>query len=159
MMLRARIDVVATQGLCRLSWGNLESNVRCADPEIIDWPWELLGLRAQVDDREWIDSVVVGEDIVQREDMHMCDLVQGGLASPAYDVGRCALLLCDVISLRCCACGMARWAQVSCLMVNSCSAMRVIQEQQDSQVFQPISTSLLHILAVTAGKHAVQYML
>ena len=44
----------------------------------------------QVDDKEWIDAVVIGEDIVQREDMHMCDLVQGGLASPAYDVGRWA---------------------------------------------------------------------
>ena len=42
----------------------------------------------QVDDQEWIDQVVKGEDIVQREDMHMCDLVQKGLASPAYDVGR-----------------------------------------------------------------------
>ena len=41
-----------------------------------------------MDDVEWIDAVVLGEDIVQREDMHMCDLVQGGLASPAYDVGR-----------------------------------------------------------------------
>ena len=45
-------------------------------------------LGVQVDDKEWIDAVVIGEDIVQREDMHMCDLVQGGLASPAYDVGR-----------------------------------------------------------------------
>ncbi|CAL5220057.1 g2008 [Coccomyxa viridis] len=44
----------------------------------------------RVDDKEWIDAVVLGEDIVQREDMHMCDLVQGGLASPAYDVGRYA---------------------------------------------------------------------
>lgn len=42
----------------------------------------------QVNDQEWIDQVVKGEDIVQREDMHMCDLVQKGLASPAYDVGR-----------------------------------------------------------------------
>lgn len=41
-----------------------------------------------MDDQEWIDQVVMGEDIVQREDMHMCDLVQKGLASPAYDVGR-----------------------------------------------------------------------
>ena len=47
----------------------------------------------QLEDKEWIDAVVTGEDIVQREDMHMCDLVQGGLASPAYDVGRCAALL------------------------------------------------------------------
>ena len=45
---------------------------------------------AQLDDKEWIDGVVKGEDIVQREDMHMCDLVQSGLTSPAYDVGRCA---------------------------------------------------------------------
>lgn len=36
--------------------------------------------------------MVIGEDIVQREDMHMCDLVQKGLASPAYDVGRWAHL-------------------------------------------------------------------
>ena len=42
----------------------------------------------QLDDKAWIDAVVNGEDIVQREDMHMCDLVQGGLNSPAYDVGR-----------------------------------------------------------------------
>ena len=45
---------------------------------------------AQLEDSEWIDSVVQGEDIVQREDMHMCDLVQSGLTSPAYDVGRWA---------------------------------------------------------------------
>ena len=38
-----------------------------------------------------MDSVVEGEDIVQREDMHMCDLVQSGLTSPAYDVGRCII--------------------------------------------------------------------
>lgn len=43
----------------------------------------------QLGDEEWIDQVVKGEDIVQREDMHMCDLVQSGLNSPAYDVGRC----------------------------------------------------------------------
>ena len=43
----------------------------------------------QLDDKAWVDSVVEGEDIVQREDMHMCDLVQSGLTSPAYDVGRC----------------------------------------------------------------------
>ena len=49
-------------------------------------------VHAQLGDKEWIDAVVTGEDIVQREDMHMCDLVQGGLASPAYDVGRCAAL-------------------------------------------------------------------
>ena len=42
----------------------------------------------QLDDKAWVDSVVQGEDIVQREDMHMCDLVQSGLTSPAYDVGR-----------------------------------------------------------------------
>jgi len=48
-------------------------------------------IHMQVADKEWIDAVVLGEDIVQREDMHMCDLVQGGLASPAYDVGRCAV--------------------------------------------------------------------
>ncbi len=52
----------------------------------------------QVDDKEWIDAVVLGEDIVQREDMHMCDLVQGGLASPAYDVGRLAAALCRSIA-------------------------------------------------------------
>ncbi|CAL8471392.1 g10934 [Coccomyxa elongata] len=45
---------------------------------------------SKVNDQEWIDQVVMGEDIVQREDMHMCDLVQKGLASPAYDVGRYA---------------------------------------------------------------------
>ncbi len=48
-----------------------------------------------MDDKEWVDAVVIGEDIVQREDMHMCDLVQGGLASPAYDVGRLATNLCS----------------------------------------------------------------
>ena len=42
----------------------------------------------QLDDKAWIDAVVNGEDTVQREDMHMCDLVQGGLNTPAYDVGR-----------------------------------------------------------------------
>ena len=42
----------------------------------------------KLDDKAWIDAVVNGEDTVQREDMHMCDLVQGGLNSPAYDVGR-----------------------------------------------------------------------
>ena len=52
-------------------------------------------LGVQVDDKEWVDAVVIGEDIVQREDMHMCDLVQGGLASPAYDVGRMATNLCS----------------------------------------------------------------
>ena len=50
-------------------------------------------VHVQLGDKEWIDAVVTGEDIVQREDMHMCDLVQGGLASPAYDVGRCATSL------------------------------------------------------------------
>ena len=53
-----------------------------------------------MDDKEWIDAVVLGEDIVQREDMHMCDLVQGGLASPAYDVGRWAAALTRSIAVR-----------------------------------------------------------
>lgn len=56
-------------------------------------------LEVQVNDKEWIDAVVIGEDIVQREDMHMCDLVQGGLASPAYDVGRLAATLCTTHAL------------------------------------------------------------
>ena len=51
---------------------------------------KVMRVHVQLDDKAWIDAVVTGEDIVQREDMHMCDLVQGGLASPAYDVGRCA---------------------------------------------------------------------
>ena len=60
------------------------------------------GVRLQVDDKEWIDQVVKGEDIVQREDMHMCDLVQKGLASPAYDVGRWASP-CYLVKLNACA--------------------------------------------------------
>ena len=54
----------------------------------------------QLGDKQWIDAVVTGEDIVQREDMHMCDLVQGGLASPVYDVGRCAALLPHACQIR-----------------------------------------------------------
>ena len=42
----------------------------------------------QVEDKEWIRGVVAGEDLVQREDLALCDLVQEGIQSPAYDVGR-----------------------------------------------------------------------
>ena len=54
---------------------------------------KVMRVHVQLGDKAWIDAVVNGEDIVQREDMHMCDLVQGGLASPAYDVGRCAAFM------------------------------------------------------------------
>lgn len=39
-------------------------------------------------DAEWTRGVISGEDQVQREDVSLCDLVQEGLASNAYDVGR-----------------------------------------------------------------------
>lgn len=42
----------------------------------------------QADDKEWIRGVIAGEDQVQKEDVALCDLVQEGIQSPAYDVGR-----------------------------------------------------------------------
>ena len=44
----------------------------------------------QVDDKDWIRGVVAGENQVQLEDVSLCDLVQEGIQSPAYDVGRSA---------------------------------------------------------------------
>lgn len=42
----------------------------------------------QEHDKKFIDDIVWGEDVVQMEDVALCDLVQEGIFSPIYDVGR-----------------------------------------------------------------------
>jgi len=45
---------------------------------------------SKVNDVKFIDDVCEGEHIVQMEDVALCDLVQEGIFSPVYDVGRYA---------------------------------------------------------------------
>lgn len=42
----------------------------------------------QADDKEFVQQMIEGENIVQMEDVGLCQEVQKGLQSPAYDVGR-----------------------------------------------------------------------
>ena len=48
----------------------------------------------QEHDEKFVDDIVWGEDLVQLEDVALCDLVQEGIFSPVYDVGRQALVAC-----------------------------------------------------------------
>ncbi len=42
----------------------------------------------QEHEEKFIEDIVWGEDVVQLEDVALCDLVQEGIFSPIYDVGR-----------------------------------------------------------------------
>ncbi|KAK9835707.1 hypothetical protein WJX74_006388 [Apatococcus lobatus] len=44
--------------------------------------------RSKADDKEFVQQMIEGENIVQQEDVGLCQEVQKGLQSPAYDVGR-----------------------------------------------------------------------
>lgn len=41
-----------------------------------------------MNDKKFIDDICEGEHVVQMEDVALCDLVQEGIFSPIYDVGR-----------------------------------------------------------------------
>lgn len=45
-------------------------------------------MQLQADDKEFVQQMIEGENIVQQEDVGLCEEVQLGLKSPAYDVGR-----------------------------------------------------------------------
>lgn len=53
---------------------------------IFDWFLE----PSLVHDKEFIDSSIADSEVVQKEDIILCEDVQNGLSSPAYDVGRYA---------------------------------------------------------------------
>ena len=48
----------------------------------------------QADDKEFVQQMIDGENIVQMEDVGLCCEVQKGLTSPAYDIGRWAACIC-----------------------------------------------------------------
>ena len=43
----------------------------------------------QAKDKKFIEDLCWGEHLTQVEDVELCNLVQEGVSSPAYDVGRC----------------------------------------------------------------------
>lgn len=43
-----------------------------------------------VHDKDFIESSIADSEVVQKEDITLCEDVQNGLLSPAYDVGRYA---------------------------------------------------------------------
>lgn len=61
----------------------VKQSVSCLVDALSNWGWG-----RQIGDEAWIKGVISGEDQVQREDVSLCDLVQQGIQSPAYDVGR-----------------------------------------------------------------------
>ena len=53
--------------------------------------WDKMpGKCLQANDKEFVQQMIAGENIVQMEDIGLCVEVQKGLTSPAYDVGRWA---------------------------------------------------------------------